>query len=280
MFPTKLDFERGTAYYRESDCFTNAPMHLVHAYFHPNYNIKMHTHQFYEINIIVAGEGRHYVGDVSLPAGAGDVFVLPPEISHGYFTNGALDVCHILLRADFMARYREEMAALPGFSLLFDIEPLLRRASGRSCNLHLSAEELRVITTAAQAIIEAEASEEFTYQNVLTLAFIGRMGALLLQSVRGKSLSSQEGDLLRVMAFIRENIDQKLTLEMLAAKANMSKATLNRHFRETLSISPIQYVTKCRLDRARELLARGGISKSEIAQLCGFFDVSHMNKYL
>ena len=60
----------------------------------------------------------------------------------------------------------------------------------------------------------------------------------------------------------------------------MSTATLNRHFREVLNTSPMQYVTACRISRARELLNAGDMSKTEVAQACGFFDVSHMNKYL
>jgi transcriptional regulator GlxA family with amidase domain len=60
----------------------------------------------------------------------------------------------------------------------------------------------------------------------------------------------------------------------------MSVATLTRHFREVLQTSPMQYVTACRISLARELLATGKLNKTEIAHSCGFFDVSHMNKYL
>ena len=280
MYPHKLEFEERKVYYRESDCFTDAPLHLVHAYHHPNYNVKMHAHQFYEINIVTAGEGRHYVGDASLPACAGDVFVLPPEVSHGYFAAETLDVCHILLRAEFMSRYREELVSLPGFSLLFDIEPYLRRSSGRSCNLHIAPYERIQVSEDVDRIIVAERAGEFSYQNALALVLIGRMGELLRQSVQENAIPARGGELLCVMEYIKSNVEQKLTLELLAAKANMSKSTLNRRFREVLHTSPMQYVTQCRIASARELLARGNKSKSEIAQLCGFFDVSHLNKYL
>ena len=280
MYPEKLEFEKGTVYYLESDCFSNTPAHLVHAYPHPHYNIKMHTHQFYEINLIVAGEGRHYVGDASLPARVGDVFVLPPEVAHGYHSDGRLDIFHVLLRAAFMQRYREELSDLPGFSLLFDVEPQVRASSGQSWHLHIPAHIREQLNTQAERIARAEQNAEYAYANVLTLAFIGRLGELLRQSVQENTLPVQETGVLRVMEYIKENIDQKLTLSLLAAKANMSVATLSRHFRDTLHASPMQYVMQCRLSAARELILKGGKSKSEVAQLCGFFDVSHMNKYL
>ena len=278
MFPAKLEFEKRTVYYREQDCFTEAPHHLVHAYPHPNYTIKMHSHQFCEINVIVGGEGRHYIGDTSLPARVGDVFIIPPETPHGYYAEGTLDISHVLLRAEFLSRYREELAELPAFSLLFDIEPEVRRSSGRNYNLRIGTHKLFEITEQLSRIVRAEGAKEYAYQNVLTLGFIGRLGELLRSSMQKSA--PEHTEILRVMEFIKENLEQKLTLPQLAAKANMSTATLNRHFREVLHTSPMQYVTACRLSHARELLAAGGMSKTEIAQASGFFDVSHMNKYL
>ncbi len=278
MYPSKLDFEKSTVYYREMDCFTGAPQHLVHAYPHPNYNIKMHAHQFCEINVIVGGEGRHYIEDTSLPTRVGDVFIIPPETPHGYFSEGTLDISHVLLSAAFLSRYREELSSLPAFSLLFDIEPQVRRSSGRNYNLRIAPRELYEISEQLSRIVRAEESGEYAYQNVLTLGFIGMLGELLRRKMQRSGAESTE--LLRVMEFIQENLEQKLTLSLLAAKANMSTATLSRHFREVLHVSPMQYVTACRLSRARELLAEGKLNKTEIAQSCGFFDVSHLNKYL
>lgn len=278
MYPSKLDFETGTVYYREEDCFTALPQHLVHAYPHLNYKIKMHSHQFCEINVITGGEGRHYIGDTSLPARVGDVFIIPPEVPHGYYAEGTLDIAHVLLRDAFLLRYREELTSLPSFSLLFDIEPQVRRSSGRNYNLRIAPRELYEISEQFSRIVRAEEEKEYAYQNVLTLGFIGLLGELLRRKMQKSSTESTE--LLRVMEYIQENLEQKLTLSLLAAKANMSTATLSRHFREVLHTSPMQYVTACRLSRARALLAEGMYSKTEIAQSCGFFDVSHMNKYL
>ena len=278
MYPSKLDFEKGTVYYREQDCFTAAPLHLVHAYPHPNYKLKMHAHQFCEINIITSGEGRHYIGDTSLPVHVGDVFIIPPEMPHGYFSEGTLDIAHVLLSNGFLSRYREELSDLPAFSLLFDIEPEVRRSSGRNYNLHIDTHRLFGINEQLSRIIRAETDGEYVFENVLTLGLIGRLGELLRKSIRKDA--GERSEILSVMEYVRENLEQKLTLSLLAEKANMSTATLSRHFREVVHTSPMQYVTACRTSLARELMAEGKLSKSEIAQSCGFFDVSHMNKYL
>lgn len=280
MYPEKLEIEKKRSYFADRDCFTAAPWHLVHAYDHHNYQFKMHAHAFYEMNIITAGEGRHYIEDTYLEARVGDVFVLPPEVAHGYYSEGVLDICHVLLRAEFLARYRAELSALPGFALLFDIEPQIRRSSGQSFQLHIEEQQLLEVIAKARQIMEAERCEEYALEGVLTLGFIGNLGKLLQQRVENSGDTAQRGELLRVLEHIRDNLDRKLTLPELAAKANMSTATLNRHFREILHTSPMQYVLQCRLANAHELLARGELSKTEIAQACGFYDVAHMNKYL
>ena len=280
MYSEIPEFEGQRRYFQDSDCFSASSMHMVHAYMHANYRYRMHAHQFYEMNIVAAGEGVHYIGDSQVPARVGDVFIIPPETGHGYRANEALDICHVLLRTDFMQSYHKELSQLPAFALLFDIEPQIRRTSGRGYNLHVEHRELAEVMQEFSRIVQAEAEGEYAYQNVLTLSLIGGMGLLLRQTLQGEKLPAQAGELLRVMEYIQNNIGQKLTLESLAAVANMSKATLHRHFRETLRVSPMQYVMQCRLARARELLLKKECSKTAVAHLCGFFDVAHMNKYL
>ena len=280
MYPKQLEYEKRSVYYRESDCFTQSPQHLVHAYLHKNYTHKMHIHQFCEMNIIVSGEGRHYIGNSSLHAGVGDVFIIPPDVPHGYFSNGTLDILHILLRADFLQRYREDLYQLPAFAMLFDIEPQVRYSSGRPYNLQIQSHILPSFRAECDRIIKAEETAQYTYQNILTLGFIGNLGELLRQGMQKKEFCTNGSELLYVMEYIMENLEEKLTLDVLAAKANMSKATLNRHFKDILHTSPMRFVMDCRLQKARALLSQSDLSKTEIAHLCGFFDIAHLNKYL
>lgn len=280
MHPTRLEKNEATVYYRESDCFTDDRLHLTHAYRHNDYRTKMHSHQFYEINLISLGEGRHYIGDASLPTSVGDVFVLPPEIWHGYHTDGSIDVFHLILRADFIARYREELEALPCFSLLFDIEPRLRRSEGYGCNLRIPPEKMGGVIDVLEGIVMAERAGQYSYANVMALSLIGRLGELLQRSIDQNAFSEETEGLLRVIGYIRGNLDRKLTLDTLGEIANMSRSTLNRHFHRALSISPMQYVTHCRISKARSLISEGRLSRTEIACICGFYDVAHMNKYL
>ncbi|MBQ8291556.1 MAG: AraC family ligand binding domain-containing protein [Clostridia bacterium] len=281
MYPELLETQTPKCYWYEEDCFKNLPFHYVNAYIHNDYNFKMHAHEFYEINVIIGGSGRHYIEKNNLPAHIGDIFVIPPDIHHGYYSENSLDIFHVLLKSDFLAQYGEALTQSPGFALLFDIEPQLRQASGKKYNLHVDHNLLSTLKNELNRIQKAETEQHFVYQNALALGFVAELGILFSNTFPQpkKSLPS-ETDILHVMEYIKSNLDRKITLDALAAIAHMSKATLNRYFQEILQISPMRYVTECRTAKAKELLKQKKFNKTEIAQICGFFDINHLNKYL
>ena len=65
------------------------------------------------------------------------------------------------------------------------------------------------------------------------------------------------------------------SLQELAGKYHVSPGCLSAHFRRTVGISPMQYVTQSRMQRARLLLLNSELSINEIAVQCGYPDVSN-----
>lgn len=252
---------------------------LVHVYLHADYRYNMHAHQFYELNIITAGEGEHRIEDACLPTVVGDTFVIPPNVRHCYVGKTRLDVYHVLLAPVFLQKYRKELSSLPGFSALFDIEPYLRGAAGTRCNLHLEPAEQKMISELLHEIAVAQSEGLYTHQTLLTLPLLSRLCLLFSRKMNAPQRpEAEDAELLRIMEYVKANLGEKLTLAHIAAFGNMSVATLTRRFRRVLGRSPMEYVLACRVARARELLAEQRHSKSEVAQLCGFYDSAHMNR--
>ena len=276
MYPRQLEADEKQEYFSDAPYFEGGKFKFIHSYLHKSYNFKMHSHQFYEMNIIMSGNGRHYIEGTSLPAEVGDVFVIPPDTKHGYYSEEDIDIYHVLIKSDFMTRYAEELEQIKCFNILFDIEPYIRRSSGKSYNLNISR-ELPRLSEDLNAIKRAEESKNYVKQNALVLAFICRLCEKITKAV---SNTKDSIAIIAIMEFIKENINKKLTLDEIAAYGNMSKATLNRYFNEILGVSPMCYVLECRIARAKELLATEQYSKTEIAQTCGFYDVAHLNKYI
>ncbi|MDF0533406.1 AraC family transcriptional regulator [Shewanella sp. A32] len=74
------------------------------------------------------------------------------------------------------------------------------------------------------------------------------------------ALASAHSRLARIdkaLQFIHRHYSDTVEVEQLAALVNMSSSAFHRCFREVTSSSPIQYLKKLRLNRARELLLQG-----------------------
>ena len=68
------------------------------------------------------------------------------------------------------------------------------------------------------------------------------------------------------------------SLERLARTAGLSRTLFAERFRERLGASPMRYLAAVRLQKARELLARGGCSVGEVAHRVGYASESAFNR--
>ena len=79
----------------------------------------------------------------------------------------------------------------------------------------------------------------------------------------------------RTIAYIKDHLEQALSLVTLAAVTETSPAHFARLFKHTTGCSPHQYVIRCRMDQAKQLLAETEMSLSEIGLQVGSADQSH-----
>lgn len=79
----------------------------------------------------------------------------------------------------------------------------------------------------------------------------------------------------RVTDFINDNLEQDLTLSEIAAVAGLSHFHFARAFRKTMGITPQQYITNRRIEKAKELLAKSNLPIVEVGFQTGFKNQSH-----
>ena len=79
----------------------------------------------------------------------------------------------------------------------------------------------------------------------------------------------------RVTDFINDNLEQDLTLTEIAAIADLSHFHFARAFRKTVGVTPQQYITTRRIEKAKELLAKSDLPIVEVGFQTGFKNQSH-----
>lgn len=79
----------------------------------------------------------------------------------------------------------------------------------------------------------------------------------------------------RAMLYIEQNLSNPPSTDDIARHVNTSERNLCRIFLKAVGMSPVKFMLRLRLDRARQLLGESGKSISEIAFDTGFVDCSH-----
>lgn len=84
----------------------------------------------------------------------------------------------------------------------------------------------------------------------------------------------------QVIQFIKENLTNKdITVEMMAEKACMSSSHFHKKFKNTLGISPIDYINSEKIKFSKKIIKeKKGFHMSEIALISGFNSTSYFNR--
>lgn len=81
-----------------------------------------------------------------------------------------------------------------------------------------------------------------------------------------------------VVEYIRENLHQDMSIEMLCEKACLSRPHFFRCFKNELGFTPTEFVNRCRIERACTLLRDPRHTITEVCYTVGFNSLSYFNR--
>lgn len=129
-----------------------------------------------------------------------------------------------------------------------------------------------------QAAVAAEGTAGRLYAEALTNALADhflRRYAAWRQALQTFSGGLPPSKLQRTTAYIQAHLEQVLSLLELATVAQMSLSHFVRMFKQATGQTPHQYVTTCRLERAKQLLTETTLLLHEVGAQVGYADQSH-----
>ncbi len=258
----------------------------VRAFLYTDYFIEPHNHDFYEMNIVLNGKGKHQIEDACFDVKTGDVFIIPPMTVHAYFDTIGLDVYHILLHKNFILDNQKESASIPGFLQLVEIEPFLRQHFSNEMFLHLSQNQLIQLKNELRFIEEnndLDTVEMMPLKKHITWKILYWFSYLLFKQTHSedkKTLNKYDIEIIKTLEYIHKNYMDKITIDLLCKKSFLSRSTFLRSFNKVCGCTPMEYVNRYRCKKALEMADSTCFSKTEIAQSCGFYDLSHLERTL
>jgi AraC-like DNA-binding protein len=99
------------------------------------------------------------------------------------------------------------------------------------------------------------------------------------ESLKQMAIKGSNGNRIRdVIEHIIRNYDASFKIEELAELANMSVASLHRHFKEVTAMSPIQFQKQLRLQEARTMLLAQSTDIADVAFRVGYESQSQFSR--
>jgi AraC family transcriptional regulator len=199
-------------------------------------------------------------GDVSIvPAGHKTTFRgrLPHHLRIGLSPDHLIEVAEALGRHGVYARpelknvFRVQDPVLDRFGAIFSAE--LQRPSHPTQDLLVDS----VVTALSAHLLRSYAAP--------TEAHAGLAG-------------SNVAAIRRALEFMRQPLDTRITLTELADASGISRFHLSRIFKKHFGLSPIAYIERTRIERAKNLIQRAEMSLADVAQTVGFADQSHFTR--
>ncbi len=277
------ELKKDAKYYFKNELTFKTPLDNVHYFVMRNYEIGMHKQDFFEINIIVRGSGVHYIEGNLVEASVGDVFIIPPEVEHGYTGGEGFDVYHILLNNKFMQKNLADLQMINGFSMLFNVEPIMRARTNKSLHLKLNGIQFKNIESLLMERIDKKnylSAEDSMISTGTVYILITKLCGIYVEnnSLENRNTEVKDEAFMRSLALIHERYREKLTLEELAREARLSKSTYVRKFLYICKTTPAEYIMRKRIEVAENLLKNSNASLLEIAETVGFYDAAHFSR--
>lgn len=201
----------------------------------------------------------------------GDISVTPANIPASYRAEGEDHYFHVGVPTQFLQSVAQSTAELDPDRLELMTEFRVRDPQLEQTLLLLRSELHKGGGWVGQLYVESLA-------NVLAVHLLRQYS-----TVRPR-IALYEGGLgdrkiLQISEYIHAHLDQPIKLADLADVAGMSQFHFSRMFKQSMGISPHQYLLQQRVEQAKRLLKGSKLAIAEIALQCGFNSQSHLSKH-
>ena len=239
----------------------------------PKFGFHWHYHPECEISFVKKGFGTRMVGDSVEEFQAGDLLLLGSDLPHTLVSDelmeGDMEVVVVQFPKELLEARSLEIVELGAIGAL--IKESVRGFS------YTKDDSLRI----GQKLEQLPSLNGFEhYHRLLDILndLSEAKGRLLASTAYNPSKSSQNEERIgRVCKYIHEQFTEEVSIESLAAMANMNKSAFCRFFKKMTGKTAIAYLNDLRIGMACQLLLKDH-SVSEVAFQSGFNSLTHFHR--
>ena len=219
-----------------------------------------HVYENYILTFVTEGRGTYTIDGTRYEIEAGEGFLTAPNIITNWTTSGRNPWKYIFI-------------VLSGT----EVKRLLRNSGmGTKSKIFDFKLDSQIIET-LHKMLEISKKPEFNSYSVLTHFYflLNRFVTISEHSYRSNENTSHHFE--AALTFIENNYMYNITVFDIAKHLNIERSYLYKIFIKQEGISPLRFLHKYRLEKAKQMMTHEDISTSTIAQAVGFYDFSHFS---
>lgn len=244
---------------------------------YPYKTVRWHFHPEYELNLITETSGRYFVGDATGLFHPGQLFMVGPDLPHNWVSDVPDDrpVAQRCIVLQFSGKnLTHGVAAFPELAYLERLMTRSRRGIVFSADVSARAAPLMRTLLHASGV-----QRVLPFLGLLDLLAHAQDSVFLATpEFRPDPDGYQSSTINQVLAYLSEQMAERLREVDAARYASMEPTAFSRFFRRHTGLPFIQYLIRLRLNRACELLITTDQSIADICYACGFNNVSNFNR--
>lgn len=201
-----------------------------------NQNHPLHQHDFYEIEYIVEGSGKHLINDKSYDVQKGDLLFITPMDFHGYETDNIKTITVHFFAKDMSP----EVAQMLGYLNAEIVNSVEEKTVG----------DLNYLVRVFKSNRDYAILQLRNLIEIIVLDLFGTKAVNYEKKYASDNISQAIG-------FININYREEITLSVIQHKFNVSPAYFSREFKKRTGVCFNDYVAEKRFDYAKKLLSNG-----------------------
>ena len=230
-----------------------------------------HFHHVYELNLIIKGSGRRFVGDSIAHYESGDLVLMSPELPHTWHGAGAHESIGLQFTDDFLGA-----GALnhPDWEKLRALLAQARRG------LELTGKAQQTLGKQIQQLVRLKGVPRLTvFLNLLDeLSRARGLRPLCSRQYTPVLRDDSERRIDKVCSYVAQHYTRRVTQPEAAAIAGMSVSAFSHFFKTTMGRSFTDYVIELRVGHACKLLIESDDNVADVAYASGFNNLANFNR--
>jgi AraC-like DNA-binding protein len=269
----------------DSDTYPYSNDNLLHCYESvPGFkrrDFTEHRHTAFELSLICSGSGIYRIGEKQVPIREGDIFFFATNEVHCITEVSGTEEMR-LLNLQFEPRLLWSAGETLGG---YELAKFLPRQSRNISNRIPSGSSLAKQITPLICDIKQEAMEHHDAYDLMMKTSLLKILVILMRefSDNGNGMakpvrSDNYKPITNALDLIHQKLGENISLDELAASADMSRTYFCSVFKKLNGITPWEYINIKRIEKAKQLLRTTQKTVLEISLECGFNNLSHFNR--